>query len=452
MDDELTRKHNSLASLFIRFRIVESIGGDEHLSKLCIGDLNCVSEFLTRNIFNCDLQITELLLEVAVLEEEVVSLEKRVVQLQREIDEEAPSTEDENMRQILTQTSPPIKAAEISLSPPLSPSVSPDYISKKPMISPRKAVERNSNLSKVSHPAVISTEKRIESIKGVNHPKNSAGGKNNPIKPLIPRRNLAHQSSDHPSRVAPQKSKEQRNLPGKISPGNSTDHRSSKIVIVTKKPREAYLAAGYTVPFIPMKLSIPKDNEECSPSVSSGPESPIDVKKDLNKPSRGKPGNEKPRTTVPARSGLNNTLVAKPPHSARNQKVVKTPKPSAKERGDVNKLVTSRMPRQPQLHATFPPRKSNGLAAMAQKERAQKNPVVRNAKTSIAERQLSSKTDHEKSAPLRTVCPDESDTSKDASIDELSGEDCISISNKPPNDVKVLHLHSTCEKIIPDCS
>lgn len=451
MDDDLARKYNSLASLLMRFRIVEFIGGNEHLSEFCIGDLNCILEFLTWNIFNCGLQITELLLEVAVLEEEVVSLEKRVVQLQSEIDEEAPSTEDENVRQILTQTSPPIRAAEISLSPPLSPSVSPDYISKKPMISPRKTVERNSNLSKVSHPAVISTEKRIDSIKGYP-PKKSAEAKNNPIKPLIPRRNLAHQSSDHPSRVAPQKSKEQRHLPGKISSGNSTDHRSSKIVIVTKKPREAYLAAGYTVPFIPMKLSIPKDNEECSPSVSSGPESPIDMKKDLNKPLRGKPGNEKPRTTVPARSGLNNALVAKPPHSARNPKVVKTPKPSAKERGDVNRLVTSRLPRQPQLHATFPPRKPNGLAAMAQKERGHKNPVVRNAKTSIAERQLSSKTDHEMSVPLRAVCLDESDTSKDASIDELSGEDCTSISNKPPNHVKVLHLHFTCEKITADCS
>lgn len=390
---------------------------------------------------------------MAVLEEEVVSLEKRVVQLQREIDEEAPSTEDENVRQVLTQSSPPIKAAEILLSPPLSPSVSPDYISKKPLISPRKIIERNSNLSKASHPAVTSTGKRINSIKGVNHSKTSVEAKNNPIKPLIPRRNLAHQSSDHPSRVAPQKSKEQRNFPGKTSSGNSTDHRNSKIVVVTKKPCEAYLAAGHTVPFIPMKLSIPKDNEECSPSVSSGPESPIDFKKDLNKPLRGKTSNEKPRTTVPARSGLNNTLVAEPPHSARNQKVAKTPKPSAKERGGVNRVVTSRLPRQPQLHATFPPRKSNGLAAMAQGERRQKNPVERNAKSSIAERKLSSKTDHQKSVSPRAVCLDESDTSKDASVDELSGEDCTSISNKPPNHVKVLLLHSLVRRLhrtVPD--
>ncbi|KAG0588507.1 hypothetical protein KC19_2G248200 [Ceratodon purpureus] len=303
---------------------------------------------LPRIYASLPVETRELLLEVAVLEEEIVSLEKQVVHLGREIDIEVmPTTDKEPVLQNSNQDTAPENVKILDY-----PSVSAKdsaRVNSKPSLSPRKSIDQKCNLS---NPSLLSrkvTENKSSFIKTVSNPSRNSVDIGSHMK-------SSRSPKDSPelritsTLVPPQKPQLQRSssLP-KVS-RNTKDLKTRRLSLAKKEPQEITFSPTHTVPFIPMKISTAKEDEEHGISfestgspLSPAPLSPSDFGSSCSQPSRIKTENGKPPMTRNALLGRKDLHSNKVAPTARILKAQSTPRPPGQEKGLQH---TSRLPRQ----------------------------------------------------------------------------------------------------------
>ena len=292
-------------------------------------------------------QTRDLLLEVAVLEEEIVSLEKQVMHLGREIEIEVmPVTDKETIWQNPNQDISPEKV-EILDSPSISPKDSARILNSKPSLSPRKSCDQKSNLSKSSLSAGKITEDKSSSIKTASTSHRNFVGIDSSLKSSLSPKHFS--KSRRTSSLAPQKSQfHSSSSLQKESLGNTRDLKTRRLSFTENGLQEIILPPSHTVPFIPTKLSTPKE-EESTPPRSPAPVSPSGYT--CSQPPRIKTENGKPPMTKNARFGRKDLVSNKVASAA--PRIVKPPSAPRPPGQHKDLQHTFHLARQPLTHDTM---------------------------------------------------------------------------------------------------
>lgn len=329
---------------------------------------------LPRIYADLPVETRNLLLEVAVLEEEIVSLEKQVTDLGREIEIEGVPALDKETIWESTVESPSPKKVEIVVSPLISPRNSA-RINSKVTTSSRKSIDQKNNPSKPSFSAGKVLENKRSFIKvSVPAPRSSVDNGSS-IKPLKSPRDSS-EPTDVFSLVPPQKPQLQRNSSfPKGTPSTIRELKSRRLSVSQKEPQEPS-GAMHTVPFIPIKLSPPKGDEESTP-----PESPALVipGESYSQPSTIKTGNRGNTPMISnSRSGRKDLINSKVTPKTRTVKARGASRPAGPSKGS---SPTSRILRPPPTNNSILTSRTMSTATSKQRTTTKEDASASNTST-----------------------------------------------------------------------